>query len=270
MTFETIRITETGSVAHIELARPDKANALNAKMWSELRAACEWLSDHSPARAAVLSGQGSHFTTGIDFELLLGFRTEVARLPENRRVDRMLEFIVELQDCVNAIETCRKPILAAVHGVCYGAGLDIITACDLRLAASNAKFSVKEIDLAIVADLGTLQRLPRLIGEGRTRELAYTGRAFDSQEALHIGLVHQVYADAPSLLAGALEQAAVIARKSPQAVRGLKQALNYSREHTLAEGLRTAATHNAAALFSKDFEEALSAVLQKRPAIFDD
>lgn len=270
MAYQTLAVNEISRVAHIELARPDKANALNAAMWDDLRAALDWLGGHAHIRAAVLSGQGANFTAGLDFEMFLALRTQAAALPESERAGRLDAAIAAMQDCVSAFEACPKPIVAAVHGACYGAGVDIITACDIRLAAAGARFSVKEIDLAIVADLGTLQRLPGLVGEGRARELAFTGRTFDSQEALEMGLVQQVFADGPALRAGALELASVIAAKSPRAIRALKQNMNYSREHSLEEGLRAAAAHNAGALFSRDFEEALSAAMQKRPPVFED
>lgn len=270
MNFETVTIIDTGPVARIELGRPDKANALNAKMWKELKDAFDWLSLTSHVRVGVISAQGNHFTAGIDLEFLMAIKSELAHLPEGRRQERLREFIVGLQETVNAIEVCRKPVLAAIHGACIGAGIDLVTACDMRYATQDARFSVKEVDFAIVADVGTLQRLPRIIGEGRTRELAYTGREFDAQEAQLMGLVNQVFAERNSLLAGIMDLAASIARKSPLAIRGIKESLNYSRDHTVAEGLNFVATRNAATLFSSDFEEVVAAKMQKRTAKFED
>jgi len=269
MDLETIAITETNGVAQIELNRADKANALSATMWKDLKSAFDWLSA-SRARVGVLSGRGRHFTAGIDLEFLSTMGSEVASLPDGRRQERMKESIIEIQEVVNAAESCKKPILAAIHGACLGAGIDIVTACDMRYSTTDARFSVKEIDLAIVADVGTLQRLPKMIGEGLARELAYTGREFDGNEAHAMKLVNRVFPDKDSLMKFVLETAADIARKSPVAIRGIKDTLNYSRDHSVAEGLSYVAAKNAAILFSSELGEAMSAVMQKREAKFED
>jgi len=269
MNLETIVITESDGVAQIELNRADKANALNATTWKDLKSAFDWLST-SRARVGVLSGRGKHFTAGIDLEFLTAMGSEIASLPDGRRQERMKESILEIQEVVNAAESCKKPILAAIHGACLGAGIDIVTACDMRYSTASARFSVKEIDLAIVADVGTLQRLPKLIGDGLARELAYTGREFDGNEAHGMKLVNRVFPDKDSLMKFVLETAAVIASKSPVAIRGIKDTLNYSRDHSVAEGLSYIAAKNAAILFSSDLGEAMSAVMQKREAKFED
>jgi enoyl-CoA hydratase len=267
MQFETLLLSEAGGIAHIEFNRPDKANALNGLMWKELSAAFDWL-DSSSARVGVLSARGKHFTAGIDLEFLMAISTDIAALPTEARHENLRERIVELQHAVNAAESCRKPILAAIHGACIGAGVDLITACDMRYATQNARFSVKEVDLAIVADIGTLQRLPRLTGDGVARELAYTGRVFDGKEAHAIRLVNQIFPDQDSLMKFVMELAHTIAKKSPLTIRGIKDTLNYSRDHSVAEGLAYVAAKNSVNLFSPDLAEALSAVKQKREANF--
>lgn len=269
MNFETIFITETDGVALIELNRPNKANALSAAMWKDLRSAFDWLST-SRARVGVLSARGKHFSAGIDLDLLSAVKSEIASLPEGRRQERLREFIVELQEVISAAESCRKPILAAIHGACMGAGIDLVTACDMRYATMDARFSVKEIDLAIVADVGTLQRLPKLIGDGLSRELAFTGREFDGNEAHAMKLVNQVFPDRDSLMKFVLDMAASIASKSPLTIRGIKDTLNYSRDHSVAEGLSYVSAKNAAILFSSDLDEAMSAAKQRRKAKFED
>jgi len=269
MNFETLTITEADGVAHIELNRPDKANAMSGAMWKELRSAFDWLST-SRARVGVLSGRGKHFTAGIDLDLLAAMQSELAGLPEGRRQERLREIIVELQGAISAAESCRKPILAAIHGACMGGGIDLVTACDMRYTTKDARFSVKEVDLAIVADVGTLQRLPRLIGDGLARELAFTGRDFDGDEARAMKLVNQVFADQDSLMTFVLKTAADIASKSPLAIRGIKDTLNYSRDHSVAEGLSYVAAKNAAILFSSDLTEAMSAAKQRRKGRFED
>lgn len=269
MNFETLTISESVGVAHIELNRPAKANALDGAMWTELRAAFDWLSG-SRARVGVLSGRGKHFTSGIDLDLLVAMQAEIGALPEGRRQERLKSLIVEFQQAISAAESCSKPVLAAIHGACLGGGIDLITACDMRYATADARFSVKEVDLAIVADVGTLQRLPRLIGEGLARELAFTAREFDGTEAHAMRLVNRVFPDKPSLMAFVMETAAAIAAKSPLAIRGTKDTLNYSRDHSVAEGLAYVAAKNAAVLFSADLNEAMAAMKGKRKATFED
>jgi enoyl-CoA hydratase/carnithine racemase len=269
MNFETLVVTETDGVAHIELNRPDKVNAFNATMWKELRQAFDWLST-SHARVGVLSARGRHFTAGIDIALLVATQSEISALPEGSRQEKLKELIAEFQQAISAAESCRKPVLAAIHGACIGAGVDLITACDMRYASRDAGFSVKEIDVAIVADVGTLQRLPRLIGEGLARELAYTAREFDGNEAHAMRLVNRVFPDRDSLMSYVMDMAKTIAGKSPLAIRGIKDTLNYSRDHSVAEGLAYVAAKNAAILFSSDFAEAISAAQQKRNARFAD
>lgn len=269
MKFETLVVSETDGVAHIELNRPDKSNAMNGAMWKELKAAFEWL-DTSKTRVGVLSGRGKNFTAGLDFGLLMALKTEMEALPEGMRYERLHDTIRELQSAISAAEVCRKPVLVAIHGACLGGGVDLVTACDMRYATHDAKFSVKEVDWAIVADVGTLQRLPRLIGEGLARELCYTGRDFDGREAQAMRLVNQTFTDRDSLVKSVMEIAGKIAQKSPQTIRGIKDTLNYSRDHSVAEGLAYVAAGNARNLFSADLAEAIVANLQRRAAKFKD
>jgi len=269
MNFETLAITESDGVAHIELNRPDKANAMNGTMWKDMRSAFDWLSS-SRARVGVLSARGKHFTAGIDLDLLAALRSEITSLPAGRGQELLKEKIVALQMAISAAESCTKPILAAIHGACIGGGVDLVTACDMRYATQDAVFSVKEIDLAIVADLGTLQRLPTLIGEGLARELAFTGREFDGNEAHGMKLVNRVFPDKDSMMTFVLKTAADIASKSPLTIRGIKDTLNYSRDHSVAEGLSYVASKNAAIMFSPDLAEAMSAAQQRRKGNFED
>lgn len=269
MNLETLAISERNGVAHIELNRAGKANAMNGAMWKDLRSAFDWLST-SRARVGVLSARGKHFTAGIDLDMLVAMKSEIASLSEGRRQERLKEVIVELQAAISAAESCRKPILAAIHGACMGAGIDLVTACDMRYATKDSRFSVKEVDLAIVADVGTLQRLPRLIGDGLARELAFTGRDFDGNEAHAMRLVNQVFTDKDSLMAAVLKMAAEIASKSPLTIRGIKDTLNFSRDHSVAEGLSYVAAKNSAILFSSDLDEAMTAAEQKRRGQFED
>ena len=268
--YETLSVALEGAVAHVAFARPERANAFNAVMWRELGAVMQWADTTPAVRSVVLSGQGKHFTAGIDLAFLQSLQTELVSMGPGRREERLLQVILDLQATVSAIEHCRKPVIAAIHGACVGGGIDISCACDLRFAAGNTRFAVKEIDIAIVADLGTLQRLPRLVGEGLARELALTGRDFGAEEAARIGFLNAVLPEADSTLAHALQVAHTIAAKSPLAMRGTKETLNFSRDHSVAEGLAFVAARNAALLAAPDVPEAIRAQAEGRAPRFED
>ena len=268
--FTCLNLTVTDNIAHIELNRPDKANALNGALWQEIGAVFKWVDETPEVRVAILRGAGRHFCAGIDFALIGAVLDEVSALAAGRREERLRQFVHGLQAAFTAIELCRKPVLAAIQGLCIGGGLDLIAACDMRYAATDAAFSLKEADLAIVADVGSLQRLPYIIGAARVRELAFTARSFDAAEAERIGLVTRVFADSAQLWDGVQAVATELAAKSPLTMRGIKQVLNYSRDHRVADGLEYVATWNAAFLLSEDTREAVAATMQKRPPRFAD
>lgn len=268
--FEFLKIVQQHKVAEVSLNRPDKANALNEKLWFEVEAAFHWADETPDVRAVILRSEGSRFCSGIDFEFVQSIGQRIEALPEGRRQEQLLAIIRSLQKSFTRIETCRKPVIAAIQGVCYGGGIDLITACDIRHASADATFSVKEVDLGIVADIGTLQRLPKIVGEGRAREWALTGKVFKADEAQHGGLINTVTTDPQSLLALAREQAAMIAEKSPLAVRGTKQILNYSRDHSVAEGLDYVSTWNAGMLMSLDLKLSVEAAMTRKKPVYPD
>lgn len=266
--FKTISIALSEHIADIRLNRPDKSNALNETMWQEIRQAFEWVDCSPEARVAVLSGDGRNFCAGIDLAMLAGIQQQIANPDGARSRETLRRIILDLQGCLSSIEQCRKPVLAAIHGACIGGALDLVTCCDMRYVASDAVFSIKEIDIGMVADVGTLQRLPRLIGEGIVRELAFTGRTMDAGEALSLGLANRIFSSRDALLAGVHEIAASISCKSPLAIRGTKEILNYSRDHSVADGLNYVATWNAAMLLSSDLKESMAAQHERRPPAF--
>lgn len=268
--FSTLALSLDHGIAEIRLNRPDKSNAMNDAMWQEIRQAFAWADSTPEIRVVMLSGAGHNFCAGIDLAMLAGIEQRIAHPDGARRRETLRRLILDLQDCLTAIERCRKPVLAAIHGACVGGALDLVTCCDMRYASPDAVFSIKEIDLGMVADVGTLQRLPRLIGDGLARELAYTGRRVDADEALAIGLINRRFASPEALHAGVRELARAIADKSPLATRGLKEVLNYSRDHSIADGLNFVATWNAALLMSADLDEAIAAQREKRPPRFAD
>ena len=184
--------------------------------------------------------------------------------------DRLRRSVLEMQESFNVIERSSVPVLAAVQGACVGGGVDLVSACDMRYCTADAFFVIQEINIGMVADVGTLQRLPHLIPAGLVRELAYTGRRLEAEEARRAGLVNRVFDDRAAMLEGVLEIAREIAARSPLAVRGSKEMLNFTRDHTVAEGLNYIATWQAGMLLSDDFGEAAAAHAEKREPEFDD
>ncbi len=266
----TIAIDFSDGIADIRLNRAERSNAMNEAMWQELRAAFNW-ADATPAvRVVILGGAGKNFCAGIDLAMLGGVAEAVANKDPARSREALRRLILDLQDCLSSIERCRKPVLAAIHGVCIGGAVDLVSCCDMRYAASGVQFSIREIDVGMTADVGTLQRLPRLVPDGIVRELAYTGRNVEADEAQRIGFVNRVF-DTPEALAEGVRQLAQnIAAKSPLAIRGTKEMLNYGRDHSVADGLNYIATWNAAMLMSADLNESMSAMRERRLPKFDD
>ena len=269
LTALTLSISD--GVAEVELARPDKSNAMNRAMWHELRATFRYLDKLPATRVVMLTGAGKNFTAGIDLEMLMDIGALEAtdkcagRVRENLRL-----WVLDLQDVISSLEQCRKPVLAAIHGACVGGGVDLVTAADMRYCTADARFVVKEIDLGLVADVGTLQRLPKVIGDGMAREMAYTGRPVDGAEAKEIGLVNRCFATREAMIEGVRGLAKQIASKSPLAMRGTKEMIKYTRDHTVRDSLEMMAIWNAGLLVSEDLMEAFAAVKQKRAAKFRD
>jgi enoyl-CoA hydratase len=270
MDYQTLKIHLEGAVAIVELNRPEKANAMEAAMWQEIRLAMNWADATPEVRVVVLRGAGKHFTAGIDLAMLGSITAQIRDADRARSAEKLRRLILGLQGTLSSIERCRKPVIAAIHGACVGGGIDLITACDMRYCSAEAKFSVKEIDVGMTADVGTLQRLPRLIGEGMARELAYTGRFVDGAEAREIRLVNRCFDTPTALHAGVMDLAQQIAAKSPLAIRGCKEMITYARDHSVTDGLNYVATWNAAMLLSADLQEAGLANAEKRAPRFAD
>ena len=270
ISYQTLSVSLDQQIATIRLNRPDKANAMNMAMWQEIRQAFQWVDATPAARVVILEGEGKLFSSGIDLEMMMGLGQEIQNDCEGRMRENLRRVILDLQDTLTSLERCRKPVLAAIHGACVGGGVDLICCADMRYCSADASFSIKEIDLGMVADVGTLQRLPRLIGDGMARELAYTARKLGAEEAQHIRLVNRVFASREALQAGVREIAATIAAKSPLSIRGAKEMITYARDHSVADGLNYVASWNAAMLMSNDLQEAMMAHMGKRAAEFKD
>ncbi len=273
MSKKSIRIDRNGHVAEVVLDNPDRLNVMALPdFFYEVRDAFGELARDESVRAIVVWAEGRMFTAGLDLKSaasLFSGGSGAGQASQARRNFELYRSIRDLQDCFTAIERCPKPVIAAVHGKCIGGGLDLITACDIRLASADASFSIYETKIAIVADVGTLQRITAIVGKGMAREMAFTGKFVDAQRALACGLVNAVYPDRDSLLAGAREMAAEIAANSPLAVQGAKLVLNYSDEHTTEEGLEYVAQWNSSFLYSNDLTEAMQAFIEKRPPKFE-
>jgi enoyl-CoA hydratase len=272
--YTTIRIDRRGHVAEVVLNTPDRLNAMTTKFFHEVKDAFEELDADPAVRAVVLWAEGRLFTCGLDLKeaangvLNVGGGGNGAKKSLASQNFTVYRTIKAFQDCFSAIQTCRKPAIAAVHGKCIGGGLDLITACDVRLASADASFSIYETKIAIVADVGTLQRITPIVGKGLAREMAFTGRFIDAKRALAFGLVNETLADKDALLAAARAMAEEIAANSPLAVQGAKVVLNYSDEHTTDEGLEYVAQWNSSFIATNDVTEALTAFLEKRPPEF--
>lgn len=265
--FETLECAIDGPLAIVSLNRPQQANAMNEAMWEELEVCFRSLDQTDAVRVVILRGQGKHFCAGIDLDMLAGMTSQGEPA---RAAERLRARILELQGNLSAIESCRKPVLAEIQGACLGGGLDIVSCCDMRYCSDEARFSIKEIDVGLVADVGSLQRLPYLIGEGNLRELALTGREVRGPEAQAMGLVNRTFESREALREHVLEIAGQIASKSPLAARGTKQVLNYGRSHGPAVALDYVATWNSAMLSIADISESISAAREQRAANFED
>ena len=267
--YQAFQVELTGNIAHVQINRPEKVNAMNAAFWTEIIEIFQWIDETDAVRVVVLSGAGKHFSAGIDLMLLASVANEMGK-DVGRNARMLRRKILQMQASFNAVDQCRKPVLAAVHGYCLGGAIDLIAACDMRYAAEDAQFSIKEIDMGMAADVGTLQRLPRIIGDGMLRELAYTGRMVAADEARTIGLVNRVYSDKQALLDGVMALAREIASKSPIAIAGTKQMISYMRDHRVDDGLDYVATWNAAMLQSNDLRVAMTAHMTKQKPEFLD
>ena len=265
----SLKVEIDGHVAEVTLLGPSKGNAMGPDFWRELPIVFRALDADPQVRAVVLTGSGKHFSYGLDLPAMMPSWGEMLggdALAGPRT--KFLDEVKALQASVSSIAECRKPVIAAISGWCIGGGVDVIAAADVRLASADAKFSVREVKVAIVADLGSLQRLAPIIGEGHLRELALTGKDVDAARAEKIGLVNDVYADQETLLAEARGMAREIAANPPLVVQGTKNVLSANTERQVAEGLRYVSAWNAAFLPSKDLGEAVQAFLERRAPEF--
>ena len=274
MNYESFKYTSEEGVGHLILDKGEDLNKMTMNFWYELPRILDEIDKDASLRVLILSSTGKHFCAGMDlknFGSLGNDAEKKTNVPDKARIGESLYRVAkELQDMLSKLEKLRIPVLAGIQGGCIGGGLDLVTAADMRFASKDAFFCIQEVNIGMAADIGTLQRLPRVIPEGKVRELAYTGRRMPAEEALEAGLVNKVYESHEEMISGLKEMAAVIASKSPLAVYGTKAILNFSRDHTIAEGLEYNALWSGAMLPQEDMAEAMMSNMEKRDPEFKD
>lgn len=265
MSYKTLTVSTEGHIARITLDRPDRLNAMNADFWNELPAAVRALDASGDIRAIVVDANGKHFTAGLDLGM---FGTPPDPADVTARVQKAARFrhnTALMQHTFSALEECRVPVIAALHGGCIGGGVDLISACDLRYASRDAYLTIYEINVGLTADVGTFPRLCKLLPEGIVRELAYTGRRMGAEEGERRGLFNEVLESKEAALERALEVAKEIAGKSPLAVHGCKRMITYARDHNTADSLDYVVTWNAGMLHSEEVMAAVTASKTGQP-----
>lgn len=267
--YRSLRVERRGHVAEVVLTGPGKGNAMGPDFWREMPALFTALDEDESVRCVLIRGEGKHFSFGLDLMAIMGDLGPHV-MGENLAAERakLLDLITRMQQACDRVARCRKPVIAAVAGWCIGGGLDLAAACDVRVCSDDARFSLREVKLAIVADIGSLQRLPRIIGQGHTRQMAYTGGTVDAAQALRMGLVTECLPDPDALMTRARALADEIAANPPLVVQGIKQVMDYCEDKSTADGLRYVAVWNSAFLQSRDLAEAVQAFMEKRPPSF--
>lgn len=263
----TVSIDEN-HVVEICLDRSEAFNSMNSDFWDELPAIVDALDRQAAARVVILSSKGKHFTAGMDLEVLSNLGGNPDDEPA-RRAEQARRWILSLQDTFTQLETARMPIISAIQGACIGGGVDMICATDMRFCTANAFFNIKETELGITADVGTLQRIQHVMPSGLARELAYSSRNLGAAEALSCGFVNKVYDTQEEMLTAVRALATAIARHSPMAVHGTKEMLNYSRDHSVQDSLNHMATWQSGMLQAPDVQEAMQAGAEKRAPKYD-
>ena len=271
MGYQCFDVEESAGVAHVRLSRGEQLNTMIPEFWSELPAIVDEISDSGRARVIVLSAQGRHFCAGMDLSVFSSDATLESEASEiGRRRANVRLSLLHLQRSFTALEEARMPVLAAIQGACVGGGVDLVTAADCRYATADAWFSIHEINIGMTADVGTLQRLPKLIPSGVAREYAYTGRRMPAPRALELGLVNEVFDDHDSMMGAVMDIASEIASKSPLAIHGTKEAMNYSRDHSVEDSLRHIALWQSGMFHPGDLEESFRANSEGRTPLYED
>lgn len=263
MKYSFFDIQTDSQTAVVYLNRPEKRNMMSLPFWEELPQVMDSIASDSSIKTVIIAGHGRSFSAGLDIEDFIERFDWFSQAGNAQNVDRLLSLIQMMQSGINKVAQIPQPVIAAVHSHCIGGALDLISACDIRVAAKNALFSLREVKVDIVADMGSLQRLPAIIGEGHTRELAFTGKDIDAEQALAIGLVTHIYNDKEEMVQKALELAHQLNENSSLVMKGIKHIMNYGQNHSLDSSLSYVRTYNAGFLQSQEFLSLLESVKQR-------
>jgi enoyl-CoA hydratase len=270
MELTTLDYRVDDGIARVTLNRPAELNTMNKAFWPEMIEVFRAIDADTAVRCVIIASTGKHFTAGLDLKMAASSALANSGADAGRQREAFRRHVKELQESFNVIDNCRVPVIAVCQGGCIGGGVDLVTACDIRICTSDAFFVIQEINIAIVADVGTLQRIPHLLPQGLIRELAYTGRRFPADEAAKWGFVNRVAEGHEAALVAAESMARDIAAKSPLAIAGIKQVLNHGRDHSVADGLEYVAVWNAGMLQGDDVASAVRAQMAKSQAVFAD
>lgn len=269
MEFKSFNVEVSNHIAHVQMSRPDALNSMNMDFWLELPQCVQALDQSGDVRVIVISSTGKHFSAGMDLSVFSDPKATPMTGDPGRMGENLRRVVMQLQDSLTALEDVRVPVLTAIQGGCIGGALDMVCASDSRYCSADAYFTIKETEIGMTADVGTLQRLPKLLPEGVVRELAYTGRNFSAQEAKDLGFVNAVYENHADLIEGVMAIAKRIAKNSPLAVVGCKEMLNYSRDHTVADSLKYMATWQSGMFRPNDMMKAFAAKASKSEAEYE-
>jgi len=269
MAYETLDLAVEGKVAKITLSRPDALNTMTPAFWDDMVDVFDHIDERTDIRCVIICSTGKHFSAGLDLKSFASLQGD-PQVDIGRQREVFRRKVLKLQKSFSAIDACRVPVIAAIQGGCIGGAVDLVSACDMRMMTADAYFTIQEINVGIVADVGTLQRMPKQIPDAIMRELAYTGRKFKADEASKYGFVNRVCDSHGSLLEAAKSLALEIAEKTPLAITGIKSVLNFCRDNSIQSGLDYVATWNAGMLQGEDPERAIGATMTKQPTAFSD
>lgn len=274
MSYQCFDVTMSDQIAHIVMNRPEKRNSMIPAYWDELPKIIHEIDSKSSARVIVISSTGPHFSSGMDVSSFgsseRGTESEDPVKRARLKGARFYDTVKLLQKAFTCIEQCRIPVIAAIQGGAIGAGVDLVTACDMRYSTEDAFLSIYEINIGMTADVGTFPRITKLLPEGIVKELAYTGRRLTAKEARDLGFVNNVYGTQEEMLEGVMAVAKEISRKAPLAIYGSKRIINYSRDHNTADALDYINIWNASMLQSDEIQEAMTAAAEGREGDFVD
>ncbi len=267
MTNSSFTVTCNAGVSEIVLSRAQHLNSMTLEFFREFPAAISEIDNAGETRAIIISAEGSHFCAGLDLSV---FQEDIVSTQAPIERERFRRLALEFQRVISCVESCRIPVIAAIHGACVGGGLDLIAACDLRFAVESSTFCIQEINLGIMADLGSLQRLPKLMAPGIVRELAYTGDRFDAARGLQYGLLNQIFESHEEMMAHARGVARRIALRSPIAVRATKESITYARDHSVDDALLHAAALQASIFDKEQIMNEIVAQKKKSTVTYED